>query len=261
MVFIPQMPKTQRTPRGTLTAFCPVCRLPTQLKVATIQEEVPAHEGDHGSGQARVDEATCPVCRTVYGAAPNSITVNAFPDTNLESAMGMLSEPSAAAIAERMAIEQRVLENRLTPEERAGLIAEPFAMLGYYFTRPLPADRGMLAFVIATVSAAFCVIAATVLWVNPKGSGAAAYTPGQPLSKELIGATALALILSSASVFLWIRRKQHRVRATTARLVKSLAPLKPTIAELEHAMHMTSQGHSSAAAVKVNPAEIVRRTG
>lgn len=254
--------KVRRTLRGTVTAFCPICRLPSQLSVAMVLKQSHLYFVPVGSGTPIADEATCVRCGSVFGASPNAIRTDAFPATDLESAINLLPPEEIERMNQRLEIEDRVASGQLSAAERAILIAEPFAVLDYEFRNRLRGGAresliavALVLWIIATMAAFFC-------WTGSANTGPAHRLPPSQLAPTgAIPLTIAAVVLLVIVVYLIVTQKRHvATKSVVDRIVAALFPLKPSAEEVRAAVRSIPRANAGLArAVTVD--EIMQRLG
>jgi hypothetical protein len=253
--------KVRRSARGIVTAFCPICRLPTQHEVATVTRAAHLYFVSLGRGSAIGDETVCTGCGSVFGAPPHAVHVNPFSPAAVEDAIAMPPAHEVSRINRRLEVEERLVSGALSPHERITLIAEPFASLDYEFRSTLHRRSRESVIAVSVLLFIGLAIAAAILWAEvPNGPTRRLPAAQNTLIAFLACAAAAALSLIMC-IYLIATQKRHAAsKYMLDRLVISLMPLRPTLQELEEATHSLARTRGSLAAC-VKPADIVQRIG
>lgn len=215
-----------REHKGTSAGFCPVCRSIRHFSVSRVGYTDHLYGIPVGRGKHVADELTCVQCNAVYGGAPDSIRLLAGDSTTAEAdlkSLGAASGPIA-----RMELEGRAQNRAISAEERTALLAEPFWALQYWhdvLVRRGPTDPFSISLTLLTVAS----IAGTLLGAiadvnNPMSSG----------HDWVVRCGIAAMVLAPACIIrLVLRMRSGSIQPLIRPLAASLAPLKPTPAEIE----------------------------
>jgi len=245
-MFIVWGKKVRRRRCGQATAFCPICRMPAQLAVFSVNRVGHLYYIPLGRGRHISDEARCEQCGTLYGAAAGAIHGNPFPATDVDSAMRMLPPEVVDGLLGRMEVEERVADGTLSSDERQVLIAEPFRVLEYQFQLGVKGGVRESLVAVALVFWFAATVAAAILWKEVSGMRP---QPGGSMMQWAIACSVLAVGLLGITVYLVATQKRHAASGVLFdRLAMSLSPLRPTEPELDAARESLRASKSGFAA-------------
>jgi hypothetical protein len=214
--------KLVRRRLGYVGDFCPVCRGLECMSVVRLNQVSHLYYIPLGGGEPVAHEITCRKCGSVYGA--QGVGYTAFAPRPGEDGVAMAADAGMLdGLSPRAELEDAVAGGRLSPEDRAALIAEPIAALNYMAAQKV--GKGMIptGAGLAIVGLVFTVPGAIIAWA----------TQGTPVEVRLALTGVATALLAGAVLGLrfggrgWVRRR------LIPRLAASLEPLRPTSEELE----------------------------
>lgn len=225
--------KVVRRKLGWVGEFCPVCRGLECLQITRLTQVSHVYFIPLGRGKVVVHEQVCRGCRSMFGVA--AVPYVDYARRPAADVVGLIAATNPDAVerhTERLDLEDRIGEGQLTTEERLGLIAEPLIALNYAAAKKV--GKGMVP-----TGAGFCIV--FLVFLVP-GTIIAWLTVGTPIEARLILSGLVALLFLGT----WLGFK-HGGRGFVRnhlhpRLVSSLAPIRPTLQELETVLeHLTRQ--------------------
>jgi len=226
--------KTANRRRGYVAEFCPICRSIQPCRVLDLNRVKHLYMISVGQVEHVQQEVTCTGCRRRTLVGP--FTYQAFVRDRNADINRLVRETHPhllEEIADRLVLEERArgTGQPLSRDERMGLLAEPFHAMSHAFDRNLGPYGGLERLtglsLLATFLSLFASIAAVfAIVLGEKG-------PGSPLSKVAI-ALGVAFGLSLAGTIYAVATQDRRIarRRIVPFLVRALAPLQPTRAEL-----------------------------
>lgn len=209
---------------GHVADFCPICRKPSSFELQRVGSAGHIYYISAGEGELVGHERRCSVCSTTFHAQPSvyaSVSKTAAP---LPDLIAKTFPNLHVLLKERLALEQRVQSQpaTLSRDERHALIRNPFLLLSpkvekRYAATHLDLEIG-LSFLAAVLLLIFGASAVRVV------------APDHAEQSALVFAV-LGILLVGWQFVQSGRRFMRREIVPV--LAKSLAPLKPTRAELQ----------------------------
>lgn len=224
---------------GRVGDYCFVCRNVTAFRATRVSKVSHLYYIPLGAGKKVGTELVCESCRTVYLSGAE------FADAAKDAALDpiALAERTNPALFDdlesRMAIEAKAAEGALDPEERRALIVEGLLALDHHGARAAGSSgaSGTWVGAVAFLGALVLVSVTIAVWHDPSVGWVA---------KGAIVAGAAGLLALGTHNILTVRRRIAR-RELYPRLVRSLALVRPTRAEIAVALADLKQGKSAMA--------------
>lgn len=239
--------KLVRKKRGYAGEFCVVCREVREFRVTEKRMVPHLYYIPAGKSEFVIGEFHCRTCGATYAvdeAVVRRAEKLASPDLSGMAARTSMRGPEN--LQARLELESRVRSARVTFDERAALLQEPFLALEYLAIERRKSGRfeSLAASVGAVAVIAFMPMALTLYSLLTERQPEAWVMP-----TFLISAPLFVLALGGA-VFLWRRQGQLTNKVYVHKhIARSLAPLRPTTEELRHAI-ATCRNVSSAEGAK-----------
>lgn len=223
-----------RKRRGLSAEFCPACR---DVRVfAAFERWLVPHVYFIPAGQRTClgGELCCEVCGAVLGVATEVVrlaeSVRSSDLTEMARRTSVLGE---AGLDERLALERRARARQLSVAERRSLMLEPFWALAY---RAAERERGGIGESMGATACGVAFLTALPLSI-------ALWELTQPGRREpwvfWVATVGGAVFATSVAAAVWLIVHQKRLTArryVLPYIARSLAPLRPTGAELEVAL-------------------------
>jgi hypothetical protein len=227
--------KPHRCFHGYAGEFCVVCRAATTWKVRRVSLTTHVYQIPIGRGKHLFDELECTSCRTRIMAPVGAIHPCGTAAVDPLELACMTCSDGGDRVKARLELEQRLCSESVSGAERSALIAEPFLQLEY--VQQLKSRRGVQHSINAVLGLFFflSLIPTGVTWViffkeRPLPN------PGR-LIPGLIGST--AVFFGTLGPLVWRLTSHDRLvadRYASAKLIRSLAPLRPSEDELRTAL-------------------------
>ena len=242
--------KITRRPLGYVADFCGICREPQPFKLAQLDSVGHVYYVSLGGGKPVGHERTCTKCGTFSAAtvadyARVSRSAGPFETLKRETYPGL-----DEAVAARLELEQRVktAPHLLSQGERLGLIRSAFMLMSPKVEKRFQSTHLDLGVVLAFCAAIGLCIAAPVV--------AKAVAPDS-MDQSVLVAMAIGAVLV---IWQFIAAGSRYMRKEILPIIaKSLAPLKPSEAEIGQTMlEFHRAGHKIGIKLKVS--EVVEST-
>jgi hypothetical protein len=249
-VFIVWGRKITRRPLGFVADFCGICRAPRAFRMSRLGSAGHVYYISFGEGNLVGHERTCTSCGTFSEADVNAYTSISRSASSLESLKRETFPGLDAALEGRRALEERIktAPHLLSAEERIGLIRSPLNLLSPKVEKRFASTNldGGVVLAIAGAVALLVILPAIGKSVSDNGAGPSIL---------------IALVLGIAAVtWQFIAAGQRFMRKEVLPvLAKSLAPLKPSEAEIARALaDFSKAGHKIGK--KLKAAEVLEGT-
>jgi hypothetical protein len=222
---------------GLAADFCPICRDYRAFDVAEMRQVPHLYYVPLGRGKTLASELECTRCRSVYAGGEAAYVAYAQSLTRDMAELARQTNPDIVSRSRvRLDAEDRLRAGRLKPQERAVLIAEPFAALDYMVRRRWGRGRFSGGAVAAVAAAVGLLVAALAMAASRHGRDAALV-----LGALVIPASAIAAVALLNGPRAWVRRHIQ------PRLVAALLPLDPSAEELAAALEGVRPGSAAIA--------------
>lgn len=249
-VFIVWGRKITRRPLGYVADFCGVCREPRPFKLARLDSVGHVYHISLGGGKPVGHERTCTKCGTFSAATLADYASVARSAPSFEALKQETNPGLDEAVAERLALEERarIAPHLLSQAERIGLIRTPFLLMSPKVEKRFASTHIDLGVVLAFCAAIGLCIAAPAI-TN-------AFAPDSTDRAVLVALAIGAVLVIWQFMAAGSRFMRKEILPT---LAKSLAPLKPSEAEIGQTMlEFHRAGHKIGIKLKVS--EVVEST-
>lgn len=235
----------RRKSLGEKPCFCVVCREYVSGAARAVKLHPHLYFIPMGTGTPIAEELECESCRTVYGFAPGHF---AGPEAR-DFGEGVEPDEWRLYVERRYVLESLSRQGAIDAEERALLLAEPFELLEYLYKQK-SVRGGQVS--LTAVLCLFIIIAAfasAILWhtyFDPAARNRGAVLLWAWASTAVTAVLILTVLGRGVSNSRTAARKY-----VLAQLLRSLAPLRPTVGELTATLHeMRGRGNGLAAALR-----------
>ncbi len=244
---------------GYTVICCPICR---DLRSAMVRET--QHRGAMKVFGGRdvytlQTDLRCMQCKSEFGTMPGSVNVRRKPVADPWSVLEELPPDQSSPLLERIELEGRIREGRITPEERAQLIAEPIVVLQPEYQH----GRGtrMHTFAGVMVLAPLGALAVVSFFVGMFGFFDHLTTPkpsGHALLYGIGGAVTLVASIVASVLMGRIEKRAVARRSYLPRIVRAMRPLRPSAQEVRQVM-AALEAKNLTLATRIGADEIVRQ--
>jgi len=226
-MFIVWGSKITRRTLGYVADFCGICRVPRAFRMSRVGSASHVYYISFGEGKLVGHQRTCTSCGAFGDADMNVYAGISRTPKPLETLKRETFPGLDAALEQRMALEERIktAPHLLTEDERAALVFSPFNLLSPKVEHHFASTRmdGGVALAIAG-GIGLCYIAPAI---------------GSTISPEHIAPAFLVGLVAGIGLLIWQLRAagpRYMRKEILPLLGKSLAPLKPSEAEIDRAL-------------------------
>jgi hypothetical protein len=219
--------KIVRRKIGHVADFCPICRGHTAFAVKSVGSAGHVYYISFGAGQLIGHERTCLSCDTSFEAVPSTYQTISKSLRPLPELIASTYPKLEEATRERLALEDRVKNDpaQLSPEERRSLIRSPLMLLS-------PKVEGRFASTHIDKEILLSMVGAVVLLI----AGAKLVQAVAPNVLDIAAMALAGIGLVLIGMQFALSGKRYMNRQIVPVLVRTLAPLQPTEAELRSAL-------------------------
>lgn len=227
--------KITRRTLGYVADFCGICRVPRAFRMTRLGSVGHVYYISSGEGKLVGHERACTVCGAFSYADVNAYAGVARSPTPMENLKRETYPGLDAALAPRMELEGRVktAPQTLTAEERQGLVFSPINLLSPKVEKHFASTHMDVGVALAIAGGvALCFIGPAI---------------GDAIAPEYGPRGVLVGMAAGACLVIWqliASGPRFMRKEIVPLLAKSLAPVKPSEAEIEHALRdFTKAGH------------------